>query len=244
MSYIPLMSYDEALNLVSGPALPEETRSYKPVANARLIERVRAITSDYLGKEPVSYGAKLNGTGDQMFGSILYANGSEDMQMQIGFRNSYDKSMPVGLTAGASVIVCANGMFVGEIMTVRKHTTNVWRDIEAMVEKFCETIVPNYERIQYKRTAMKANRVSDNGAAQCLGEMFMIDEVLTTPMMNIAKKEWLKPSHDEFNDRNAWSLYNACTEALKKSHPSEMMERHQRLDGFFEKRGLYEDLPF
>lgn len=236
--YIPTMSYDEALKLVSEPQLPEQTKTYMPVANAKLFERIRDITSDYLGKEPVSYGAQLGAKGNQMFGSVLYANGSDEMKMQVGFRNSYNKTLPVGLIAGASIIVCSNGMFIGDIQTVRKHTANVWNDIEELVAGFCKNIIPTYDRINEKKESMRAVIISDMDAAHLLGEMFVLDGVLTTPMLNIAVKEWHKPSHNAFKDRNAWSLHNACTEALKKAHPAEIMERHQQLDEFFVEKNL------
>ena len=227
------MTYDEAVALVSEPIVPAETKTYMPVPNENLFKLITNITSEYLGKEPESFGAKLNKTGDQMFGSINYANGAEDTQMQIGFRNSYNKTLPVGLIAGASVIVCGNGMFVGDIMTVRKHTSNVWNDINDIIQTFCDIIEPSYKETQWKKDKMKMNVVGDQTGAHLLGEMFVIEEILTTPMLNIAKKEWLEPQHDSFKGRNAWSLFNACTEAMKHSHPSEAMERHQSLDKFF-----------
>ena len=39
-------------------------------------------------------------------------------------------------------------------------------------------------------------------------------------------REWRNPIHDEFKERNVWSLYNAMTSALKSTPPNKIMEKH------------------
>ena len=43
----------------------------------------------------------------------------------VGVRNSHDKSFPAGLVIGASIFVCDNLSFSGEVKLARKHTVHV-----------------------------------------------------------------------------------------------------------------------
>lgn len=53
-------------------------------------------------------------------------------------------------------------------------------------------------------------------------------------LCKIVKDQWLKPNHQEFAPRNAWSFYNACTEALKTCPPVTIMEKHIQLHRAFQ----------
>ena len=46
--------------------------------------------------------------------------------------------------------------------------------------------------------------------------------------------EWRKPPHEEFRPRNAWSLFNAFTEAQKGLNPNALIARTQALHGLFD----------
>ena len=50
-----------------------------------------------------------------------------------------------------------------------------------------------------------------------------------------ALKEWRTPRHPEFQDRNAWSLYNAFTETHKRTpRLASLPEKGQALDNLFQ----------
>ena len=59
--------------------------------------------------------------------------------------------------------------------------------------------------------------------------------LLTPRQVPVVHREWMKPSHEEFEPRNAFSFYQACTEAMKQNAPSNTMERsinlHQAVTG-------------
>jgi hypothetical protein len=49
---------------------------------------------------------------------------------------------------------------------------------------------------------------------------------LVPPCSSVIREEWLRPSHNTFNERNKWSFFNAVTEALKSTPPISIMEKH------------------
>jgi hypothetical protein len=63
-----------------------------------------------------------------MFGVWNLALGNGAMQYALGFRNSTDKTMVVGITAGTNVLVCDNLCFSGDFIAFRKHTSGLDED--------------------------------------------------------------------------------------------------------------------
>ena len=54
----------------------------------------------------------------------------------------------------------------------------------------------------------------------------------TFAILNKAAKEWFESP--VFKERTLWSAYNACTEALKTSHPMNALEKYTKLHTFTE----------
>lgn len=206
--------------------LPAETHTYKPVSHYDLATNLAEVSGSMLVDYELDrsqYG--LARDGNQMFGVHTYRNGSESMGLSIGFRNSYDKSMSVGIAIGASVFVCDNLALTGEIAIARKHTSNVWQDLEELTITTIYRSQHNFKRIVEDSEIMQRQDLSDNDAYRLIGLLYG-NGVITPRQIPVVKKEWLTPSHPEFSDRNVWSLYNAATEALKSSPPNKIMEKH------------------
>ena len=207
--------------------LPQETRTYKPVSHYDLAKNLAEVSSGLLRGyqlEKAQYG--LARDGNQMFGIHSYRNGiSSSMGLSIGFRNSYDKSMSVGIAIGASVFVCDNLALTGEIAIMRKHTANVWNDLEELTITTIYRSQHNFSKIVEDAETMAERYLSNDNAFRLLGLLYGND-VISPRQIPAVKREWLNPSHDEFEDRNVWSFYNACTEALKSTPPNKIMEKH------------------
>ena len=206
--------------------MPEETRSYKPVSHYDLAKNLAEVSGTLLRDyelERSQYGLARDGA--QLFGVHTYRNGSDSMGLSIGFRNSYDKSMSVGIAIGASVFVCDNLALTGEIAIARKHTSNVWNDLEELTITTIYRSQHNFTRIVEDAQVMQGQHLTDNDAYRLLGLLYG-QGVITPRQIPVVKKEWLTPSHDEFEDRSVWSMYNAVTEALKTAPPTKIMEKH------------------
>jgi len=207
--------------------LPEETKTYKPVSHYDLAFNLGEVSSGLLrGYEldKAQYG--LARDGNQMFGIHTYRNGvSSSLGLSIGFRNSYDKSMSVGIAIGASVFVCDNLALTGEIAIMRKHTTNVWNDLEELTITTIYRSQHNFQKIVEDSEMMRGKYLSNDNAFRLLGLMYGND-IITPRQIPVVKRQWISPSHSDFEERNIWSFYNACTEALKSTPPNKIMEKH------------------
>ena len=209
--------------------LPPETRSFKPVSHYDLAVNIARVASELLREFTLhnsQYGIARNG--GQLFGVHTFKNVNDDLGLSIAFRNSLDKSLSVGMAFGAQVFVCDNLALTGSIVKIRKHTTNVQTDLEEMILTGVYRARTSYINAVDDAGRMTQIGLTDDGAYHVLGHLFG-HKVLSPRQMPVALKEWHQPSHEEFEPRTLWSLYNAATEALKSSPPQSIMERHVAL---------------
>jgi len=210
--------------------LPEETDTYKPVSHYDLAMNLADVSSDLLKEHTLdSSQFGLARQGKQMFGIHTYSqSGDASIGLSIGFRNSYDKSMSVGIAIGATVFVCDNLALTGDIAVMRKHTTNVWKDLEELIITTIYKSQHNFHRILEDAGYMMANYLDNNDAFRMIGLLYG-KGILLPRQLPVVKKEWLKPTYEQFQSRNVWSFYNACTEAMKSCKPNKIMEKHIKL---------------
>lgn len=151
-----------------------------------------------------------------------------EIGVSVGIRNSYDKSMSIGVALGGRVFVCDNLMVSGEIKIVRKHTPSVWEIIENMTIATLYRHQPVWDQLQADKDAMKAVNITHHHGHELLGVMIG-QGVLSPRQIPMAYKEWDNPTMPAFEPRNVWSLYNSVNQALKTSPVDQILERHRLL---------------
>ena len=87
--------------------LPQETKSYKPLGHYALVLTLGEVADKFLKDYEFDKGIyALSKDGQRMFGLHTYGAETSDLSLAIGFRNSYNKSMSIGIAIGASVMIC------------------------------------------------------------------------------------------------------------------------------------------
>lgn len=218
---------------LSGVPLPEETSTYKPVAYHDLVTNVKNIADDLLTDyqyEKANYA--LSKDDQRMFAVLQYKNeNADDMGYAIGLRSSHNKSMSIGMCIGAQVFVCDNLAFTGSVRYMRTHTKNVFQDLE---DKLVSTIYSSknkFANILKDKENMQNVTMNNDKAYSFLGRLGGYG-ILQSQQLSKAYKLWRKPPHAEFEDKNLWSLYNACTESLKSTQPNKIIEKHIKLHNY------------
>jgi hypothetical protein len=210
-----------------------EIITYQPVNHRELIEKVIEITTDCLPVTPAGQAFGLRSKGDHMFGLLTFdhKSGCKDMGLQIGVANSYDKTIAAKIAAGASVFVCDNMCFSGEVTYARKHTKFVWDDIEETIESHILKSMAAFEDVVKQAELLKAVGLTNDQAFSALGVLHGRG-IINGQQTNQAIKDWKKPRFKDFHPRNVWSLYNTANETLKRSRPDIVMEKHIELHNF------------
>src|SRR5262249_51988652 len=111
----------------------------------------------------------LSGNGLRLFGLLaLSIQGArqDDYGCVLGLRNSYDKSVSSGLCIGASVFVCDNLSFSGEVTFTRKHTVNLLRDLSWMITEMIAQLPSRFAAQSevfesYKRVELSERQAHD-----------------------------------------------------------------------------------
>jgi len=218
----------EALDLVE---MPEATDTYTPVSHFQLAERLLTIGQDILTDYTLAgEGYVLARKGNQLFAALNFKNSSTEMGLSIGFRNSYDRSMSLGLAVGANVFVCDNMALSGDITVMKKHTKHIWDSLEDVAIATLYKSEKKFHQLIEDAEAMKARELVTEDGFRTMGMLYG-EGILSPRQLPVVKDEWLHPRHAEFEHRNQWSFYNACTEALKSCAPNNIMEKHIQLHG-------------
>jgi hypothetical protein len=157
-------------DLASVP-VPDPTDSYVPVPYARFVEEVELHVPRFgLAIEDERFALARDGS--QMFGVLTCTNGhgARDYALAIGLRNSYDRSIAVGLVAGSRVFCCDNLAFSGEAAMHRKHTANVFRDLPDLIYRMLSQVATIRERHGAEIEAMRARELSPADAHHLMVE--------------------------------------------------------------------------
>ena len=104
---------------------PSSTQTWHPVPHIDVIEAVtNVIKAHDWNIEGEKFGLACEG--QRLFGVMeISSSSSPEWHRCIGLRNSHDKSLAVGLSAGIAVCVCTNLAFGGTTVVKRRHTSGI-----------------------------------------------------------------------------------------------------------------------
>lgn len=212
--------------------VPEATESYIPVSHYHLADKLVTISTDIL-RDYVLVGENyaVARQGNQMFAALKFQKDDSDMALSIAFRNSYDRSMSLGIAIGATIFVCDNLALQGDIVIMRKHTKNVWNELEDLTIATLYKSQKTFDQIVADSGLLKKQMVQNDEAFMFMG-MLLGYNIISVRQFTVLKEEWLHPKHSEFEERNMWTFFNATTESLKSCPPVTIMEKHAQAYNF------------
>jgi hypothetical protein len=151
-------------------------------------------------------------------------------------------SMSSAFALGIHLFICDNLCFSGDfVQLIRKHTKNVWRDIETAVltqMNKAEDSLLGWSRHIRELTEWEL----DQEEGYKLIGLAQGNRVLSPTQANIAFREWRQPSQEEFAPRNGWSLHNNMTEAGKKFSPAKIIGGLVGIDDLLDRERVVAEL--
>jgi len=221
------------LDQVKQVPVPQATKTWRPVAYGDAVDYLKHQALLKLGLEIESEGYGLNAKADQMFALLTMKTNSDESGLSIGMRQSYNKSLALGVAVGQQVFVCDNLMFSGSaFQVVRKNTLNVWADFQRLVAGQMTSALGHYQNMERDTRLMKALPCHEQRGYAILG-VALGEGLLTPTQATVAYGDWQQPRHEEFAERTMWSLYNCVTEGLKKGSPARTLDRHAAAHDWF-----------
>ncbi len=221
------------LDLILNAPVPVTTRTYSPLSHLDLITSVKEQL-DKRGLKVKDERYSENRKGQQMFGHMTVEGYNGDQDMCLGFRNSYDKSMQVGVVGGSRVIVCSNMMFAGDFKALAMHNGNVVQELNTMLGKAADRLEEHYRKLQQDSDKMREVEVNPRIIHEILGELFYSESVVTEAQLRIIRGELREQTN--FGDSTLWDIYNHTTEALKTTPSGLIIGRHIEAHQFYMQR--------
>lgn len=221
------------LDLILNTPVPASTRTYSPLSHLDLITSVKEQL-DKRGLVVKDERYSENRKGQQLFGHITVQGLNGEQDMCLGFRNSYDKSMQVGVVGGSRVIVCSNMMFAGDFKALQMHQGNVVQELNTMLGKAADRLEEHYRKLQLDSEKLKQVEVNPRLIHEILGELFYSEAVVTEAQLRIIRGELKEQAN--FGDGTLWDIYNHTTEALKTTPSGLIIGRHIEAHQFYMQR--------
>ena len=226
--------YTSLKHLLTDVPVPAQTATYKPVSNAQLIDLTLAAIDGAgftLGKEAYTLAAD----GQVSTGKFTLTNIMDsEMQIQIGWQNSYNRQVSLKFAIGVNIMICSNGIVSGDMGTFKKaHKGSIQEFTPSAITEYIKSAGDAFKEMQIQRELMKQVEITKRQQGELLGRMVVEEQIISTMQLNIIRKEIIKPSYDYGVEGTLWDLYQHTTHSMKELHPATWMNDHMSAHDFF-----------
>jgi Domain of unknown function (DUF932) len=192
---------------------PPATPTHVPVEHYRVVDLLKSTLGMY-GHQVTDEHHGVTPDGMRYFGLIsLRSSTYTGYEDTVGLRNSHDKSFPISIGFGSRVFVCDNLAFIAETTIKRRHTANAKRDLPGLVGELIEPLALHREQQHRTFERYKGTLLTDQQADHAVLNMFR-QGIINIQRVPEVLSEWEAPTFEEFDQRNAWRLFNAATYTL------------------------------
>ena len=227
-------TYNTTKGLIISAPVPAQTRTYKPIAHSQLIDlTLGGIEKAGFKLDKETYSAASDGQIANGKFSISNVADSE-MQLQIGWQNSYNKKLTLKFAIGTRILVCSNGCVSGDYGAFKKkHVGEIQSFTPQAIGDYIKSAGDSFKLMQDQREQMKQVEITRRVKAELIGRMMIEEQFIRSTQLNIITKELTNPTHDYGAKDSLWELYNYTTFAMKELHPTLWMDNHIQAHKFF-----------
>jgi hypothetical protein len=227
-------NFNTTKELIMNTPVPVQTRTYKPVSHSQLIDlTLNSISKAGFTLDKETYSSAVDGQVANGRFSISNVADSE-MQLQIGWQNSYNKQLTLKFAIGTHILVCSNGCVSGDFGAFKKkHVGEIQSFTPSAIVDYIAQAGEAFTLMQQQRESMKQIEITKRTKAELVGRMMLEEQFITSTQLNIISRELKAPTHDYNAKDSLWELYNYTTFAMKESHPGLWMDSHIKAHKFF-----------
>lgn len=227
-------TYNTTKELIMSATVPAQTRTYKPVSHSQLIDlTLGGIEKAGFKLDKETYSSAVDGqiaTGRFSISNVA----DSEMQLQVGWQNSYNKKLTLKFAIGTRILVCSNGCVSGDYGAFkRKHVGEIQTFTPSAITDYIKQAGDSFRLMQKQREEMKQIEITKRVKAELIGRMMIEEQFISSTQLMIISKELTSPTHDYGAKDSLWELYNYTTFAMKEVHPSLWMENHIQAHKFF-----------
>lgn len=212
---------------------PAATETWKPIAHYDLVhalDRQLAVRDIRIVKESFAVAhddLRLFGVLDLSVPGMNGASGSEYL-FALGLRTANDRSFATQIAVGATVLVCDNLAFSGDLIAMnRKHTAKF--DLNADLSRAVDHYQTHLSSFGAKFEGLKERRFSEATAKALVFDAF-VGDVMPQRLFPVVAERYR--SYDG-QSMTAWVLHNIFTSALKQLAPAPAFAASLKLGTLF-----------
>ena len=227
-------SYVTAKDILLTAEIPQETKTYKPITHQQLIDlTLESIHQAGFELDKETYSAARGG--EVANGRYTITNVADsEMQLQIGWQNSYDKTRSLKFAIGTHIFICSNGCVSGDYGAFRKkHVGEIQTFTPNAITEYIKQAGDAFQKMQSDRENMKHIELTKRTTAELIGRMIIEENIIESTQLNIIRGQMENPSFDYGASGSLWELYQHTTYAMKEVHPSLWMRNHINAHTFF-----------
>ena len=227
-------TFNTTKELIMNTPVPVQTRTYKPVSHSQLIDlTLNSIEKAGFTLDKETYSSASGG--EVANGRFSISNVADtEMQLQIGWQNSYNKQLTLKFAIGTRIFICQNGCVSGDFGTFKKkHVGEIQSFTPQAITDYIKSAGETFTLMQKQREEMKQIEITKRTKAELIGRMILEEQFINSTQLNIISRELKAPTHDYGAKDSVWELYNYTTFAMKETHPSNWMSNHIKAHQFF-----------
>jgi hypothetical protein len=200
------------------------TSTFKPWHHRDIISVVKQGV-EAVGLEIVNSQYVLAQNGQRMFGVFDLSQGTSELSWSIGIRNSMNKSMSIGITAGTRVFVCENLCFSGEFLAFRRHTAGLDIDeLAFLAYRSMRKLIPMLKAFQNWHLGLRNFSLSEVDAK------ILLVEIMTNAVIPPSKFNQFNGLYAKVYDDSLWGFHEAATDVLKTSNLLTLPRKNKALN--------------
>ncbi|MGO9229094.1 MAG: DUF932 domain-containing protein [Bryobacteraceae bacterium] len=214
---------------------PPATATHQPIPHHQIVEALaESLSFRQIGVVQEEYAVSKDGM--KMFGVLdletLFVPGC---RFAVGIRNAHDKSMRLGLTIGARVLVCMNMAFHGDFQPLLARHSKSFSLVDAILIGV-DRMQRSFEPMRRQVETWRAQQLTTATAKLIIYPAFIEDELEAPKHLARRVHElYFAPQHEDFQPRTMWSLPNAFTSAFKELDPIPQFKATAKLGPYLER---------
>lgn len=216
--------------------VPPTTRTYKPVSHKSvhksITDAIKEVGWTVEKEEFFSTNGGLMANARYVIKEVK----DEDMALEIGWQNCYNKRFSLKFAIGTHIFICGNGCVSGDMGAFKKrHTSDIAEISPEYIRESIFDAESEFEKLKLLKEEMKMLKVSKAIQAEIIGELFLFEEILKPTQIVTVKEELANPSFDYGAPNSLWELYQHVTNAIKSTHPESWADTHIEAHKYFKR---------
>lgn len=156
-------------------------------------------------------------------------NQDSNVTKEIILLNNHTKKWRVTLANGATVGICKNGEVFAEHVHTRKHTKNVWEDMDYFFYSAVKPMISNFTKRDQESIKWKESPTLTTEELHDFVIRSYEDNIIPVTEIKPVLKHLKNPEHPEFKDHNMYNVYQAYTSTWRDTNPFTMARKCNKL---------------